>query len=88
MVKALLLLSGSGEIYPILPMSEETKSVPKFWDIAAADVILHEAGARVTTFFGEEYKYDIPDFRCVRGVLMGTVAGHSYALSKLQTEIR
>jgi myo-inositol-1(or 4)-monophosphatase len=86
-VKALLLLNGSGEIYPILPESEETKSVPKFWDIAAADIILHEAGGRVTNFFGEEYKYDIPDFRCVSGVLMGTAAGHSYALSKLQTEI-
>lgn len=84
-VKALLILHGDGEIYPILPRSDETKGVPKFWDIAAADIILHEAGARVTTFFGEEYRYDIPEFRCVRGVLMGTVAGHSYALSKLQS---
>ena len=34
--------------------------------------------------FGKEYRYDIPEFRCVKGVLMGTIAGHSYALSKLQ----
>ncbi|MDL1958895.1 MAG: hypothetical protein LWX01_13615, partial [Deltaproteobacteria bacterium] len=42
--------NNKGEIYPILPKSEETKSVPKFWDIAAADILIHEAGGRVTTF--------------------------------------
>jgi len=66
-VKAMLLLNGDGQLYPILPKSDETKSVPKFWDIAAADIILHEAGAIVTNFFGEEYRYNIPEFRCLPG---------------------
>lgn len=81
--KALLLLRGDGQMYPILPISEETKSAPKVWDIAAADVILREAGGTVTTFFGEEYRYNVPDLRCVRGVLMGTKSAHDIALSRL-----
>ena len=84
-VKALQILTGDGEIYPILPKSSEMKSTPKFWDIAAADVILHEAGAKVTTFSGEQYQYNIPDFQCVGGVMMGTVTGHNFALSRLQS---
>jgi 3'-phosphoadenosine 5'-phosphosulfate (PAPS) 3'-phosphatase len=83
-VKALSLLAGSGEIYPVLPISDETPSAPKFWDIAAADIVLKEAGARVTTFWGEAYTYDLPDVRCVHGVLMGTAAGHRYAMAQLQ----
>jgi len=60
------------------------KSVPKFWDIAAADIIIHEAGGRMTTFSGEIYKYNLPDFRCINGVLMGTQKGHEFALKRLQ----
>ncbi len=52
-VKALLLLEGRGQVYPILPISDENRSGPKFWDIAASDIILHEAGAVATTFYGE-----------------------------------
>ena len=87
-VKALLLLQGEGQVYPIPPISDEIKSGPKFWDIAAADIILHEAGAMVTTFFGEEYRYNVSDFRCVRGVLMGTKSAHRLTLSRLQQEGR
>jgi myo-inositol-1(or 4)-monophosphatase len=82
-VKALLLLQGDGEIYPILPKSQTGTPHCKFWDIAGADVILHEAGAKVTDFAGEPYRYDRPEFRCIEGILMGTAAGHRYALSKL-----
>ena len=85
-VKALLVLQGKGQIYPILPISDENRSGPKFWDIAAADIILHEAGAIVTTFFGEKYRYNVPDFRCVGGVLMGTKSAHHLTLSRLQRE--
>lgn len=84
-VKALLILHNDGEIYPILPLSEETKSVPKFWDIAAADILIHEAGGRVTTFSGEMYRYNIPEFRCINGALMGTRRGHELALRRLQS---
>jgi hypothetical protein len=75
-------------LYPILPKSGETKSVPKFWDITAADIILHEAGGIVTSFFGEEYKYNIPEFRCLPGVLMDTAAAHSLALASLHNPCR
>jgi myo-inositol-1(or 4)-monophosphatase len=84
-MKALLILHNDGEIYPILPKSEETKSFPKFWDIAAADILIHEAGGRVTTFSGETYRYNIPEFRCINGVLMGTRRGHELALRRLQS---
>ena len=87
-VKALLLLRRKGQVYPILPISEENRSGPKFWDIAAADIILHEAGAMVTTFFGEEYRYNVSDFRCVQGVLMGTKSAHHITLSRLHHEGR
>ncbi len=83
-VKALRILQGDGEIYPILPKSEETRSTPKFWDIAAADICIHEAGGKVTTFSGEKYTYNIPEFGCINGVLMGTRKGHELALRRLQ----
>jgi len=84
-VKALFILNNRGEIYPILPKSEETKSVPKFWDIAAADILIHEAGGMVTNFSGETYRYNVPEFSCIGGVLMGTRRGHEFALRKLQS---
>lgn len=86
-VKALLILNHEGEIYPILPKTEETKSVPKFWDIAAADLLIHEAGGKVTTFSGDVYRYDIPEIRCIKGVIMGTKQGHEYAFTKFRTLI-
>ncbi len=82
-MKALLLLNGEGDIYPVLPESWTGRPQCKFWDIAGADIILHEAGARVTTFAGELYRYNRPEFRCVEGVLMGTQVGHRYARTKL-----
>jgi len=84
-MKALLILRKEGDIYPIVPISEETPSAPKFWDIAAADILLHEAGGRVTTFQGETYKYNLSDVRCINGVLMGTKTGHELALRRLQS---
>jgi fructose-1,6-bisphosphatase/inositol monophosphatase family enzyme len=83
--KVLFILNNEGEIYPILPISKEIKSAPKFWDIAAADIILHEAGGRLTTFSGETYRYNIPEFTCVNGALMGTKSGHELAFQRLQS---
>jgi fructose-1,6-bisphosphatase/inositol monophosphatase family enzyme len=84
-VKALLILNSEGEIYPILPRTDENKSVPNFWDIAAADLLIHEAGGIVTDFSGEKYQYNIPEFRCIHGAIMGTSQGHKFALSKLRS---
>jgi len=79
-VKVLYLLKGKGEIYPILPKSNET-SVPKFWDIAASDIILHEAGAILTDFEGERYKYNKSNYLCEKGVLIGTKEIHKNILN-------
>jgi myo-inositol-1(or 4)-monophosphatase len=84
-VKALRIIQNVGQICLNLPISEETKSAPKFWDIAAADIIIHEAGGRVSTFSGKTYMYNIPEFRCINGVLMGTSKGHELALGRLQS---
>ena len=86
-VKAIRLLQKRGEIYPVLPLSDEVKSVPKFWDIAAADILIHEAGGVVTDFLGQKYKYDQPDFRCKNGVIMGTQKGHQYAIDKMKSKL-
>jgi len=83
-VKAIRILQKEGEIYPVLPLSKRVKSVPKFWDIAAADIIIHEAGGLLTDFVGKKYRYNISDFRCKGGVLTGTQKGHNYALDKLK----
>ena len=83
-VKAIRILQKAGEIYPVLPLSKNVKSVPKFWDIAAADMIIHEAGGLLTDFAGKKYRYNISDYRCKGGVLMGTQQGHEYALDKIQ----
>lgn len=82
-MKALLILNNEGEIYPILPQTKDFQSVPKYWDIAASDLLIHEAGGKVTTFFGKLYKFNNPEFRCISGVLMGTRKGHEYALARL-----
>jgi 3'(2'), 5'-bisphosphate nucleotidase len=84
-VKALLMLSGEGEIYPILPQTGENKSVPKFWDIAATDLLVHEAGGKVTTFSGNLYQYNDPEFHCINGAIIGTSKGHEYAIARLQS---
>ncbi|MBU2644790.1 hypothetical protein KKI24_08795 [bacterium] len=84
-VKAMQIMQHEGDIYFFLPISEETKTAPKFWDIAAADILIHEAGGRVTSFAGETYRYDIPDFRCVNGALLGSRKGHALALKRLQS---
>jgi len=83
--KALGILQNLGQICLNLPISGETKSAPKFWDIAAADIIIHEAGGRVSTFSGETYLYNIPDFKCSGGVLMGTRAGHRLAFERIHS---
>jgi len=86
-VKAIRLLQKRGEIYPVVPLSEEVQSVPKFWDVAAADIIIHEAGGLVTDFSGQKYKYNQPDFRCKNGVIMGTQKGHQYAIDKMKSKL-
>jgi 3'-phosphoadenosine 5'-phosphosulfate (PAPS) 3'-phosphatase len=83
--KILFILNNEGEIYPILPISKEIKTVPKFWDIAAADIILREAGGKLTTFSGKTYRYNVPEFRCINGVLMGTKSGHELAFQRLRS---
>lgn len=83
-VKVLKLLAGEGEVYFFTPLSDTQPSVPKFWDIAAADLIVNEAGGRGTDFDGELYRYDRANFKCEGGALFGYRAAHAAALARLK----
>jgi myo-inositol-1(or 4)-monophosphatase len=83
-VKVLKLLAGKGEVYFFTPLSDTQPSVPKFWDIAAADLIVNEAGGHGTDFDGNLYRYDRDNFKCEGGALFGYRAAHQLALEKLK----
>ncbi len=83
-VKAMYILENEGQIYVAQPKSEGFNSVPKFWDVAAADIILSEAGGVLTDLNGDLFQYNTPELDCNNGVLMGTPLGHRIALKKLK----
>ncbi len=56
----------------------------KFWDTAAPQIILEEAGGKLTDIFGEKIKYDIKDVRNHNGILSSNGISHEKAVSHLK----
>lgn len=55
------------------------------WDLAAADILVHEAGGRVTTLGGEELRYNRPDL--MHGILMAAGADrHAFLVTHLEAQ--
>jgi 3'(2'), 5'-bisphosphate nucleotidase len=56
----------------------------KFWDTCAPQIILEEAGGRVTDIFGEPMHYDTADVQNYGGILASNGVSHDKAVEKLR----
>jgi len=56
----------------------------KLWDTCAPQVILEEAGGRLTDLFGETYRYDISDVQNHGGIVATNGVSHDAVLEKLR----
>lgn len=56
----------------------------KFWDTCAPQIILEEAGGKLTDLFGQEIIYDISDVQNYNGVLATNGTAHEAVLEKLK----
>jgi 3'(2'), 5'-bisphosphate nucleotidase len=58
-------------------------SKSKTWDTAAPEIILHEAGGRISDVWGAPLRYDVPDMWHRRGLLASNGALHADVLARL-----
>lgn len=56
----------------------------KFWDTCAPQIILEEAGGKLTDLFGVPLRYDLRDVQNHNGVLASNGAAHEKAVSNLK----
>lgn len=56
----------------------------KFWDTCAPQIILEEAGGKMTDIFGEKIRYDLRDVQNHNGVLASNGAAHEKAVAGLR----
>ncbi len=56
----------------------------KFWDTCAPQIILEEAGGKMTDIFGSPFRYDLRDVRNYNGILASNGIVHEKAVSKLK----
>jgi 3'(2'), 5'-bisphosphate nucleotidase len=56
----------------------------KLWDTCAPQVIIEEAGGRLTDLFGEEFRYDIEDLQNHGGICATNGAAHEETISRLR----
>ena len=57
----------------------------KFWDSCAPQIILEEAGGKMTDLFGAPLRYDLHDVQNHNGILASNGAAHAAALQKLRS---
>ncbi len=55
----------------------------KFWDTCAPQVILEEAGGRLTDLFGNEFRYDLENVINLNGIFASNGAAHDVVLERL-----
>lgn len=56
----------------------------KLWDTCAPQIILEEAGGRLTDIFGSKYRYDIEDLQNHNGILATNGVSHDEAVERLK----
>lgn len=56
----------------------------KFWDTAAPQIILEEAGGKLTDIFGEKIRYELEDVRNHNGIFSSNGIIHEKAVSHLK----
>lgn len=57
----------------------------KFWDSCAPQIILEEAGGRMTDLFGAPLRYDLHDVQNHNGIVASNGAAHAAAVNKLRS---
>ena len=77
-VKIGLITTQIGDAY--IHLSPRTK----FWDTCAPEIILAEAGGKLTDLYGEQIPYDIADVQNHNGVLATNGISHSKIVAKLR----
>jgi 3'(2'), 5'-bisphosphate nucleotidase len=73
-----LIAEGGCDIY--IHLSPRTK----LWDTCAPQIILEEAGGRLTDIFGSRYRYDIEDLQNHNGILASNGVVHDDAVKRLR----
>ena len=56
----------------------------KLWDTCAPQIILEEAGGRMTDIFGFPLRYDVRDVQNHNGILASNRVSHDEAVTKLK----
>jgi 3'(2'), 5'-bisphosphate nucleotidase len=56
----------------------------KMWDTCAPQIILEEAGGRLTDLWGKEYRYDISDVQNWGGIVATNGLVHEQIIQRLQ----
>jgi 3'(2'), 5'-bisphosphate nucleotidase len=56
----------------------------KLWDTCAPEIILEEAGGRLTDLFGRDIRYDRPDLQNHDGIVASNGASHGSAIAHLR----
>ncbi len=77
-LKVGILAQQQADIY--IHLSPRTK----LWDTAAPQIILEEAGGKMTDLFGDEIRYDISDVQNYNGVLASNRFCHQSAIEKIR----
>jgi 3'(2'), 5'-bisphosphate nucleotidase len=73
-----LIAEGSCDIY--IHLSPRTK----LWDTCAPQIILEEAGGKVTDIFGARMRYDIEDLQNHNGIVASNGISHEVAIKRLR----
>jgi 3'(2'), 5'-bisphosphate nucleotidase len=60
----------------------------KLWDTCAPQIILEEAGGRMTDLFGEEFRYDIEDLQNHGGIVATNGKVHDEVIRRLKPLLR
>ena len=55
----------------------------KQWDTCAPEIILHEAGGRITDLFGQPLRYNVPEVQNRNGLVASNGAAHEQIVSTL-----
>jgi 3'(2'), 5'-bisphosphate nucleotidase len=55
----------------------------KFWDTCAPQIILEEAGGRITDLFGSEFRYNLGNVMNLNGILASNGVSHEEVLARL-----
>ncbi len=76
-IKVGLLIEQQCDVY--IHLSPRTKQ----WDTCAPEVILREAGGRITDLFGYPLKYNVPDVQNRNGLVSSNGAAHDQIIQKL-----